>query len=235
MRSALKYRIGVFAVSLGFALAACSSAAPEAPRESPLPSASSFVENASPGASDGGNSADPLDNGGQAEYTWTDYVKAKRKMSGLTSWPEVERVRFISEEERSEVQAQCLTNLGFPTTVESDGSYQTNSTAEQEESLALASYTCELQYPIDLRYAQAFTRTQLRAIYTYYRDSLLPCLQGQGLEIGQLPSEETYIEGVTTGNAPWTPYDSVDLASIDVNALNKACPPMPASDVLYGG
>lgn len=155
-------------------------------------------------------------------------------MSGLTSWPEVERVRFISEEERSEVQAQCLTNLGFPTTVQSDGSYQTNSTAEQDESLALASYTCELQYPVDLRYAQAFTRTQLKTIYTYYRDSLLPCLQGQGLDIGQLPSEETYVEGVTTGNAPWTPYDSVDLASVDVDALNKACPSMPASDVLYG-
>ncbi|MGL3806153.1 hypothetical protein ACSYDW_08660 [Paeniglutamicibacter sp. R2-26] len=236
MSSTPKVLIGVIAVSLGLALSACSSTEPGGTHETPAPSAPHAAPRAaSPEASGGGTSADPLDNGGHAEYTWDDYVKAKRKMSGLTSWPEVDRVRFISEEEKAEVQAGCLTNLGFPTTVESDGSYQTNSTTDQEESLALASYTCALQYPVDLRYAQALTRTQLRTVYTYYRDSLLPCLQAQGLETGQLSSEETYVEGVATGNAPWTPYDAVDLASVDVNALNKACPSMPASDVLYGG
>lgn len=242
MRISLTGRFGLIAVSLGLALSACSSTSPEQPNGSPIlsvpsgASASPSVASSSfPGPSGTTNSADPLDNGGYAEYTWDDYVKAQRKMSELTSWPEVSRVRFISQEERSEVQATCLTDQGFPTTVESDGAFQTKITSEQEESLALATYICELQYPVDLRYSQALTRTQLRITYAYYRDSLIPCLEDQNLEIEQLPSEETYIEGMTTGTVPWSPYDSVDLASVDANALSKACPAMPAPDVLYAG
>ena len=242
MRISLTGRFGLIAVSLGLALSACSSTAPEQPLKSPIVSAPSgtaaspSVENPTISSPSGPtNSADPLDNGGYAEYTWDDYVKAQRKMSGLSSWPEVNRVRFVSQEELPEVQAKCLTDQGFPTTVESGGSYTTKTTSEQDESLALATYTCELQYPVDLRYAQAFTRTQLRIIYAYYRDTLIPCLQDQGLDIEQLPSEETYVEGVTTGTAEWTPYDAVDLASMDTSMLNKACPPLPAADVLYGG
>lgn len=237
MKNKVSPRAILLATALPFLLVACS-AGPLTVEESPAPTVTtpnSAPVTTGPESSAAGSSDDPLDNGGYAEYTWDDYVKGKRKMSGLTSWPEVDRVRYVSPEERADVQAKCLTSLGFPTSVESNGSYLTESTADQDEALAEASYTCELQYPTDLRYAQAFTRTQLKTIYAYYRDDLIPCLQNQGQNIGQLPSEETYVEGMTTGNAGWTPYDSLNLESIDTDAMNEACPGMPASDVLYGG
>ena len=236
MRNMVRPKIIALAAALGLFLAACT-AGPPTGVDSSAPSVTttaSASDTAAPQPSAAGSSNDPLDNGGHAEYTWDDYVASARKQSGLTSWPEVERIRYVTEEEWASVKAKCLTSLGFPTTVETDGSTQTLSVTDQEEALAEASYICEIQYPQDLRYAQAFTRTQLKTIYAYYRDELIPCLQNLGLETGQLPSEETYVEGTTTGTADWTPHDSLNLDAIDTNAMNAACPSMPPSEVLYG-
>lgn len=224
--------VGLSAV-FPLALVSCSSTAPVA--EQPSPSNTIPSRTAENSESPAANSKDdPLDNGGHAEYTWDDFVKAKKKESGLGSWPEVERIRYVSQEEWAEVQASCLTNLGFPTTVEEGGSFSTKITEDQDEAAAEASYTCELQYPQDLKYAQALTRTQLRTFYAYYRDSLVPCLQGLGHDTGSLPSEETYVEGMASGSAPWTPYDSMDLASTDTSEMNQKCPPSPPAEALYG-
>lgn len=180
------------------------------------------------------NEDDPLDNGGYAEYTWDDFVEKLKEMSGLKSWPEVERVRYVSQEDWPTEQAQCLSTLGFPTSVESDGSFTTKSTEGQQEALAEASYTCEVQYPMDLKYSQAPTRTQLRIFYGYYRDTLIPCLQDYGVETGSLPSEETFVEGTASGSASWTPYDAINLETVDTAEMNQKCPSSPPSEILYG-
>ncbi|WP_181149800.1 hypothetical protein [Arthrobacter sp. MYb227] len=236
MRKMVRPKIVALAVTLPLFLAACT-AGPLTGVDSSAPSATATaaaVNTVSPQPSSAGSSNDPLDNGGYAEYTWDDYVKSAQKMSGLNSWPEVERIRYVTEEEWANVKAKCLTDLGFPSTVESDGSVQTLSVSDQDEALAEASYTCSIQYPKDLRYAQAFTRTQLRIIYAYFRDELIPCLQNLGLETGQQPSEETYVEGIVTGTAEWTPYDDANIDAIDVKARESDCPSMPPSEVLYG-
>lgn len=234
------WRSSLMAISFSLLLSACSSPVdnPEGPVSSESASTvstSSDQSSSSPAPTSVGVKDDPLDNGGYAEYTWDDYVAAERKMSGLTSWPEVERIRFITEEEFPTVQAQCLTEAGFPTTADEEtGSHETRTVEGQEEAFALASYICNLQYPNDLRSAQAFTRTQLRVIHAYYRDQLIPCLQSRGLEISTLPSEETYVEGTASGTNPWTPYDALPAGTPDSDAMNKECPPMPPSEMLYG-
>lgn len=182
-------------------------------------------------------SGDPLDNGGHAEYTWDDYVKAKRKASKLSSWPEVQRIRFVEPEEVAKVQAECLTGEGFPATASENGSWTVDSTSDQEEALALATYTCALRYPTELRYAQAFTRAQFITIYAYYRDTLIPCLRNSGYSIPEPPSEEKFIDSALTGQSVWSPYDSVDTSTMDsgeVESLTKDCPAMPSNKVLYG-
>lgn len=228
------------AAFLSFTLPGCSQPNPEeGARDS---SASATTATTTPGSSSSvpspRASGDPLDNGGHAEYTWDDYVKAKRKMSGLKSWPQVDRIRFIKEEETAKVRSDCLTNAGFPTTVNSDGSWTTNNSSDQEEAFALANYTCEIQYPKELRYAQALTRKQFRSIFAYYRDSLVPCLKDRGYEIASQPSEETFVEAAVSGSEAWSPYDSVDTSSsdsVEIDSLTKDCPPMPSNEVLYGG
>lgn len=178
---------------------------------------------------------DPLDNGGHAEVTWSDYVESQRELSGLDVWPEVDRIRYVSLDEAPHAQADCLTNQGFPASVGTDGSMTIRGSAEQESAQAEATYICALQYPMDLKYSQAFTRDQFRTFFAYYRDELIPCLQGQGLDVAPLPSEETFVEGNAMETAPWTPYDSLNLENIDVNKLNDVCPPTPSEELLYGG
>ncbi|WP_418908465.1 hypothetical protein [Glutamicibacter endophyticus] len=231
-RSTTLRALGVTAV-VSLALASCSSSSPTTEQSNPSVATPSVTPTSSqtPAASD---KNDPLDNGGHAEYTWEDFVEAKKKASGLSSWPDVERIRFVSQEDWASEQAQCMTNLGFPSTLEDDGSFSTKITEVQEQAAAEARYTCELQYPMDLKYSQAFTRTQLHTIYAHYRDSLIPCLKGLGFEPGELPSEETYVEGTASGANPWTPYDAIDLSSADVNSMNQNCPSMPAAEELYG-
>lgn len=215
-------------------LASCSSSSPTA--ELSAPSATTASESPSNSASPVANSKDdPLDNGGYAEYTWDDFVKAERKTSGLTSWPEVERIRYVSMEEWPEEQASCLTNLGFPATVEPGGdSFTAKNTDDQQTAFDEASYICALQYPQDLKYAQALTRTQWRVYYAYYRDSLIPCLQGLGLEPGTLPSEITFVEGMASGSETWDPYTGLDTTSVNTDEMNQKCPSMPPLEDLYG-
>lgn len=210
-----------------FVLAACSTggSSPAAQDSPPV----SVETNHSAGSAD-----DPLDNGGHAEYTWEDFVQIEREMSGLTTWPEVDRIRFVSQEDWPTEQAHCLSAQGFPTTVQNDG-FTTNGVTEQQEAFDEASYICRLQYPMDLKYAQAFSRTQLRTIYDYYRDSLIPCLQDMGFEAAPLPSEETYVEGVASGTSNWSPYDAINLGAANTQKLHETCPAMPSEDVLYGG
>lgn len=234
---------GLMAITFSLLFTACSSgpaSSPTSPVASQTQPAGTVAESTGQdvGASTParmGNKNDVLDNGGYPEFTWEDHVASMRKMSNLTSWPEVERIRYVSMEEYSTLQAQCFTEAGFPSTVENDGtSFSTSNAEGQEEAFALVSYTCSLQYPMDLRYAQALTRTQLRVIYAYYRDQLIPCLQGRGLEISPLPSEETFVEGVASGTNPWTPYNDMPVENLDTDAMNKDCPPMPSSELLYG-
>lgn len=216
------------ATLLPFFIASCSTGAsdPEVPGSSPAPSASSSTI---------ASADDPLDNGGYSEFTWDDFVQSQKEVSGLTTWPEVDRIRFVSQEDWPTEQAQCLSAQGFPTTVGSDGSYTTKGVSEQQQAFDEASYVCALQYPMDLKYAQAYSRTQLRAIYAHYRDSLVPCLQGLGFEPGSLPSEETFVEGIASGSSSWTPYDALNLSHNSVQKMNDSCPGTPPEEVLYAG
>ncbi|HAY44131.1 MULTISPECIES: hypothetical protein [Glutamicibacter] len=229
-----KFRALSLIAIFSLALASCSSGGdPTAELTAPTGAtpSESLVSEEAPTLS---SKDDPLDNGGYGEFTWDDFVKGKQEESGLSSWPEVERIRYVSQEVWPEEQATCLTNLGFPTTVEEGGSFSTKFTEDQEQAAAEASYTCALQYPQDLKYSQALTRTQLRTFYAYYRDALVPCLQGLNLDTGSLPSEETFVEGMASGTAPWTPYDTMDLASADTTEMNQKCPPSPSAEELYG-
>lgn len=242
MKHSARLKTGLVAIATCLLFTACSAGPSPAPAGSAAPDSQASGSAATAGNTPGtpsptasGAPGDALDNGGHAEYTWDDYVAAKRKMSGLASWPEVERIRFISQEEVPPVQARCLTEAGFPATLGTDGtSYEVKTVEGQDEAFALASYVCSLQYPTDLRYAQALTRTQLRILYAHYRDQLAPCLQEHGLEVSAVPSEETFVEGIASGTNEWNPYLGLETDPRLDESLNKECPPMPPSELLYG-
>lgn len=61
--------------------------------------------------------------------------------------PEVELVREIGDEDWSAVQTECLTEAGFPPSVDSAEAVGWEVPAEQADAFALADYTCQAQYP----------------------------------------------------------------------------------------
>lgn len=106
---------------------------------------------------------------------------------------------------------------------------------QQDESLRHyldESFTCQVAlmlYPTEVAY---YTPAQLDFIYGYFKDSLVPCLQLQGLDVGYAPSRDEF-----TGQAgiiPWDPYSELGAALPPSRAdeITQRCPPMPTASFI---
>ncbi|MBF0671341.1 MAG: hypothetical protein IR160_02000 [Salinibacterium sp.] len=147
--------------------------------------------------------------------------------------PEVERVRFVPPEEWAEAMAACLSTEGFPAEVTPDGGVQRQVAAGQAMASDIASYVCNAKYPMDPQYEVKLNESQLRYLYKYYNNSLVPCLEDEGFRIPRAPSLQVFIDSYGTPDA-WTPYASlVGQPIVGWIELNDACPQNP--DGLFGG
>ena len=95
-----------------------------------------------------------------------------------------------------------------------------------------AFFECEaarIPYPTDVEY---YTPAQLGAIYDYFRDSLVPCLQVQGLDVRVAPSRDEFV-GVA-GSIPWDPYTELgaDLPPSRAAEIRARCSALPDADFL---
>ena len=150
--------------------------------------------------------------------------------------PEAALVRSVSMDERGSVMAQCLSEEGFPgATPGALGSYRiADVPSEQDEAFMIANYVCNVRYPLDPKYDVQLTDSQLSVLYTYFSDSLAPCLEGLGFDVPPRPSEQSFIDSYEeTGG--WPIYDGVAAAVSDEtewNQVNRECPQLPVD--LYG-
>ncbi|MEP6478088.1 MAG: hypothetical protein ABJB03_01750 [Rhodoglobus sp.] len=150
--------------------------------------------------------------------------------------PDVTLVRHVSLDERGAVIVDCLSEQGFPGgTAGPLGTYQIQDIPlEQDEAFMIATYVCDMKYPLDPKYEQPLTDSQLIALYAYLRDSLAPCLIALGFDIPPRPSEQTFVDTYReTGG--WPIYEGVASAVSDEaewNAVNQQCPQVPPD--LYG-
>lgn len=137
--------------------------------------------------------------------------------------PEVAAVRFISADEFAQTRVDCLSKLGFSANVMEDGGVEFDDPpAGQAEALAIANYTCALEYPVDPAEGM-MTGSRLRTLYDYYVDVLVPCLENEGYEIDTVPSWTVFNEQYAT--APWSPYTSVYPSTQEGwDEINDLCP-----------
>ncbi|MHA6694907.1 hypothetical protein [Homoserinimonas sp. A520] len=146
----------------------------------------------------------------------------------------IKRIRFVSPEELPKAMAECMTRLGFETTVSEDGGYGGSYTEEQMVPYTVANLTCRIQYPPHPKYTQPLNDAQLEFLYDYFVDTLTPCLEGEGISVDPAPSRATFVEEYYTH--PWSPYDSLgrtpSQGKLDWIDLNKKCPQIP--DGIYG-
>ena len=77
-----------------------------------------------------------------------------------------------------------------------------------------------------------YSTAQLDFIYDYFQDSLVPCLQLQGLDVGFAPNRSDF--SAFAGSISWDPYSELgaDLPPSRTAEIMVRCPQLPAAGFL---
>ncbi|MDO8122566.1 hypothetical protein Q6346_14745 [Isoptericola sp. b490] len=148
---------------------------------------------------------------------------------GLKNPPTVAVVREVTPDEFAQVQADCMTQFGFPQ--DASGGYSVPN--DQAEALHLAIYKCTAMFPTAAKYSVPLDEQQLELVYDYYVNTLVPCLKAHGSPVDQPPSKQTFLGTIGTADE-YSPYASVTGDESQLQALQDACPALPPTDELYG-
>jgi hypothetical protein len=90
---------------------------------------------------------------------------------------------------------------------------------------ALRYYLCQRRYPLSPSAQGFFSSAELEAIYDYYQDSLVPCLEIRGVHISSAPSR--WDTGGEPGYVPWNPYWTLRQDGIEFSHVEDDCPALP--------
>jgi hypothetical protein len=138
--------------------------------------------------------------------------------------PPVPFVRFIAAAEWGTTMASCLAAQGFGVQVMDDGGiHYDQPPAGQAQAQAVAKYTCDVEYPVR---QLGVTDADLRVLYDWNVNELIPCLEGAGYPVSEGPSFASFKDNYE--RAPWVPYEEVPVVSKDqFDELNRVCPQLP--------
>lgn len=157
------------------------------------------------------------------------------KMYHITNPPSVPPVKTVAPEDATGLFNECLRSKGFAAA--SDGSY--NVPVAQENAFQGAEYVCRVSYPPAAKTLQPLTTQQKGIWYDYVVKTEVPCLDGQGFHVTNVPSRDTFISSFDSNT--YTPYTEVlqELSPSQRNEafevrLNSKCPQQPPTGVLYG-
>lgn len=146
---------------------------------------------------------------------------------GIVDPPSLEIVRVLDLEEWGTTQVECLREAGFEVGVTEDGEgidFRAVGDPDLAQSLNLARFTCEAQYPLSMEDDQPLDDARLGELYDYRAGELLACLRDAGYDAGAAPSRTGFIES----DGAWSPYDGISVETGRVAGLLAACPQVPA-------
>lgn len=177
----------------------------------------------------------PNPSSSQPAFNYEEYLELLQEASQIKDPPPTTMVRMIAANELNIVWSDCMHEQGFNVSITFDGGQTPPADLpdSQGEAYVLANYVCYAKYPVD-QSTYVFGDEQIRIVYKYYVESLVPCLEANGYPVEDVPSEATFRS--TFQSTPWTPYSVVDAAKLSDGAweaLNKSCPQQPSDDILY--
>lgn len=161
-----------------------------------------------------------------------DNAEVLAQQLGIADPPDVQPIRFITLNEWGSTQVACLVDAGFDVTESADGdgvSYPQLSDPALRQSLNLAIYTCELQYPTEQKYMTPLSTDGLELLYTYRTGELLQCLADEGYEVTATPPSQTVF---VQSDGAWSPFGEISIAKDDLKRVYSTCPQTP--DSVYG-
>lgn len=133
--------------------------------------------------------------------------------------PTVEFSRFIEPDQTDAVYTACMEEAGYI------GWEQVifNSLGGPPAAERLDLYECVSRFPVHPAYYGIHTTAQLDAIYDFYRDSLVPCLRGAGLEITGVPTRDEFVKSEFLYT--WSPYaQNFDIPDTVLSGVYEQCP-----------
>ncbi len=140
--------------------------------------------------------------------------------------PDVTIEKLLPPAEQFSAQVQCLRAEGYEVRVDTENfGFEVFGPPEQEEAYAIALYSCQTRFAIDPRTVNGDdTDAQLAERYREETQTLVPCLEENGLTVSDIPSLGTYIDRFRDGN-PWSAW--VQLAETQapetIAKLVEAC------------
>lgn len=165
--------------------------------------------------------------GGLSPEVHDAYLEQIAQMYEVEDPPAVEVVRIVDPDKQLELVAECMQEGGWPETQLSNGGLQYENLPEQEEAMNAAFYTCFASYPLAEEFL-AVGREHYEELYAYFVDELKPCLEGQGLEITEPPSLESWLAVAETGSPEyWDP--ALEIPDADFSEIQEVCPQNPDS------
>lgn len=117
--------------------------------------------------------------------------------------------------------AACFTEAGYPATV--DGSGVSVPSGSRDSAFMEVVQTCDATVGV-VPYEPP-TPSFLREHYAEQM-ATKRCLEGEGYDIAEPPSEDVFVETYTTSE-PWLPYTSIveiDVSDAEWDRLNEVCP-----------
>lgn len=160
----------------------------------------------------------------------------------LTDQPDVDLVRYVAIDDWDQAMVDCLHEAGWTSAAvdEAGGVLSGDVPTAQVGAMNLAFYTCAAEYSIEPKYLAPLSDAQLEVMYTYFVDTLVPCLEEHGHSIDEIPSHDTWLataelaQQSPDGGYYWTPYEDVPASGGDSwRTLNEACPQNPPTENLY--
>jgi len=169
--------------------------------------------------------------------TIDDSLWATAQLADQLRPPVVEHV-FIDQEDWFSTLTGCMTDLGYSGyDVESVGGRLYVANLNDPEAERIDWYVCQATYQVDPRAYGFMSGDMLDFLYHYNTTVLVPCLEGHGVHVSDIPSPtEAAIGGSRAG---WNPYYSM-YETFDPKVSNRdrnvadSCPAFPVGEQFDG-
>ncbi len=151
-------------------------------------------------------------------------------------------IREVTPDEAGRVHAECMTQAGWPASVDEFGVVDYSFPLEQETSFNQGYATCLGQYPIEAKYTVPLTLAQYGVIYDHLVKETIPCLSDLGYEVETPPTRDVYIATAESADVYLVNKAIYDEVVDDVDTgrwvspdevFQQVCPILPPDGVLY--
>lgn len=139
--------------------------------------------------------------------------------------PEVQLVRWVTPSDWAQAQVDCMDEAGYSGgRVGQGGIEYPEVPEEQAKALEIAAYVCALEYPTDPRINDPMSEETAQLQYTYWVDTVAPCVRELGVAVEEPPTFEVWYTAYAQKSLFWDPYSGAVNDGELLDQVYEECP-----------